>query len=61
MGRTRLMEAMGNSFTEYEVRTMLEYLTGEGCLLPRRGRGGTALSPEEATDRPGIFKFRQNG
>lgn len=46
MGRTRLMEALGNSFTEYEVRTMLEYLTGEGCLLPRRGRGGTALSPE---------------
>lgn len=44
MGRTRLLKALGSGFTEYEVRTMLEYLTGEGYLLPHKGRGGTVLS-----------------
>ncbi len=44
MGRTRLLKALGAGFTEYEVRTMLEYLTGEGYLLPHKGRAGTVLS-----------------
>lgn len=44
MGRTRLLKSLGSGFTEYEVRLMLEYLTGEGYLAARKGRGGTYLT-----------------
>lgn len=44
MGRTKLMKFMEYNVTEYEVRSMLEYLTLNGYLFSGKGRKGSTLT-----------------
>lgn len=44
MGRSKLMKFMEHNVTEYEVRSMLEYLTSNEYLTPGKGRKGSSIT-----------------